>query len=65
MAIVAIHLPEEQNARLEELARRWRVPIDDLATAAVLDFLAKPGQKIEKATELVLSKNSELYRRPS
>jgi predicted transcriptional regulator len=63
MVTVAIQLPDEQAERLAVLAERLHLSPQELATAHVLDLLAKPDERFEEAARYVLEKNAELYRR--
>jgi predicted transcriptional regulator len=60
---LSISLPDEAARRLEEAAKRLRVPVDDLAAAALRDFVAGPSADFQAAAQRVLEKNRELYRR--
>lgn len=61
--MTVISLPDDLERQLHELARQLKVPVEELAAAAVRDLLARPSLEFEEAAKLVLSKNSELYRR--
>jgi hypothetical protein len=63
MATLALRLPDDKAERLAELARRLNVSVEELATAGVLDLLAKPDERFEEAARYVLQKNAELYQR--
>lgn len=51
--------------RLQEVARRLNVSVNELATAAINNLLSNSESEadFERATARVLSKNAELYRR--
>jgi predicted transcriptional regulator len=63
MTTIAIRLPDDQAERLEVLARRHNVSVEDLASAHILELLKKPDEQFEQAARYVLQKNAELYRR--
>jgi antitoxin FitA len=63
MVTIAIQLPDEQAARLAELAARFHLSPEQLAAAQVLDLLSRPDDRFEQAARFVLEKNAELYRR--
>jgi hypothetical protein len=63
MVTLAIQLPDEQARELAALASRLRVTVEELATAQVLDLLAKPEERFAQAARYVIEKNRELYRR--
>jgi hypothetical protein len=60
---LAIELTESQAQRLREEAGRLGVAPEELARAAVSDLLSAQGDEFQRAAELVLRKNQELYRR--
>lgn len=60
---ISIELSEEAQRRLAETARRLKVPVEDLAAAAVRDLLATTAEDFEAAAQRVLEKNRDLYRR--
>ena len=60
---LAIHLTDEAERRLREAAERLNVPADQLAAAAVRDFVTQPAPDFEAAATRVLDANRELYRR--
>lgn len=60
---LSIQLPDDAERRLREAAKRLNVPVDQLAAAAVRDFVTQPAADFEQAASRVLDKNRELYRR--
>jgi predicted transcriptional regulator len=58
-----IQLPDDAERRLREAAKRLNIPVDQLAAAAVRDFVTQPAADFEQAASRVLDKNRELYRR--
>jgi hypothetical protein len=60
---IAIDLSPSQEDRLRERAKSLGLSPEDLARAAVADLLANPDDEFQAAAELVLQKNTELYRR--
>jgi predicted transcriptional regulator len=60
---LSIPLPDDQQRRLQEVARRLNLSTEELAAAAVRDLLAQPAQDFEAAARRVLKKNHELYKR--
>lgn len=62
---IAIELNPAQSARLESVAAALGVDPEDLAQAAVADFISADANDFEAAATRVLSKNSELYQRLS
>lgn len=62
---ITVTLSADRVAKLEELAARYGVPLEELARAGVEDLLSRTDDAFEKAAEKVLQKNAELYRRLS
>lgn len=61
---LSVDLSNKDNERLQATARRLNVPIEKLAKAALCDLLnSEPDFEI--ASDLVLKKNQNLYRRLS
>jgi hypothetical protein len=60
---VAIELPPAQAQQLENEAKRLGIPAEELARAAVTDLLAAPDAAFRDATQRILARNLELYRR--
>ena len=60
---LSIQLPDDAERQLREAAQRLNVPVDQLAAAAVRDFVTQPAGDFEDAARRVLAKNGELYRR--
>ncbi len=58
-----LDLDEQQTQRLQDVAHRLNVSVNDLAKAAINDLLARPESDFEQAAVRVLRKNAELYRR--
>ncbi len=65
LATLTITLPEEQLAKLQEMAARLHVTPEELATTSIEDLLARPDDTFQQAFNYVLKKNSDLYRRLS
>jgi len=63
MSSITINLQEEQIARLQEIANRLGVTIEDLARISIEELLAAPDERFEQAADYVLKKNEDLYRR--
>ena len=60
---LSIDLSPAQAERLRLEAERLGLTPEDLARAAIVDLLARPGDDFAAAAERVLKKNEELYRR--
>ncbi|MGF1603989.1 MAG: DNA-binding protein [Thermosynechococcaceae cyanobacterium] len=63
MTTLKIELDEQQTKRLQEVADRLKVSMNDLAKAAVNDLVARPEAEFDQAANRVLQKNAELYKR--
>lgn len=61
---ISLELTADQQKRLEEEANRLRLSPEELAQAALEDFLAPDDDAdFRRAAAHVIAKNSELYRR--
>jgi hypothetical protein len=61
--VLPVELTESQLESLRQRAKALGISPEQLAAAAVADLVAKPSEDFERAAALVLTKNSELYRR--
>ncbi|MFZ5893129.1 MAG: DNA-binding protein [Myxococcota bacterium] len=61
--VLAVELTESQLEALRQRAKALGISPEQLAAAAVADLVTKRAEDFENAAALVLSKNSELYRR--
>ncbi len=48
---------------MRQAAERLRIPVDQLAAAAVRDCVTQPADDFEAAAKCVLEANREFYRR--
>jgi hypothetical protein len=62
---LSFDLTETQNEKLDSTAKRLGIQPEELAKAALNDLLDQPKEDFEAATQHVLKKNKELYRRLS
>jgi hypothetical protein len=60
---LAVELSPAQAERLRLAAERLGRTPEELARAAIADLLATPDDEFKIATDRVLRKNEELYRR--
>ena len=58
-----VELTETQLESLRERAKSLGISVEQLASAAIADLVARPAEDFERAARRVLSKNQELYRR--
>lgn len=63
MSSITINLPEEHHTRLQEIAERLGISLEDLTRMSIEELLAWPDVNFENAADRVLKKNEELYRR--
>ena len=60
---LAIELSDQQAKALAAAAEQLHVSEAELAAAVVRDFVSEPASDFAAASQLVLAKNQELYRR--
>jgi hypothetical protein len=58
-----VDLTETQLESLRERAKSLGISVEQLASAAIADLVARPAEDFERTARHVLSKNQELYRR--
>jgi len=63
MATVSIPLSDGDLARLRAEAERAGLTPEEFLGRHVVALLARPDAALQKATDYVLAKNAELYRR--
>jgi hypothetical protein len=63
MPDITVSLTEGQLLKLNELARRFKMPSEEIARIGIDDLLTRPDDEFQQAMEYVLKKNAELYRR--
>ena len=63
MITITIELPNERLQKLQEMAQRFGVSVEELIRVSVEDMLTQPEEQFRKAAQYVLKKNTELYRR--
>jgi predicted transcriptional regulator len=65
MATVTITLSDEEMKRLEALAEREGLTVEQIVRLSINDFLGRPDDVFRAAAKRVMEKNGELYRRLS
>jgi hypothetical protein len=60
---ISIDITGADERVLIEAAERFKVPVDELAAAALSDFLTLRDEEFERVAQRVLAKHRELYRR--
>ncbi len=63
MHTITITLSNDRLVKLQEMAARLHISPEELARAGVEELLARPEETCRRATDYVLKKNAELYRR--
>jgi len=63
MSTITIVLPDDRVQKLEELANRFQVPLEELVRVSVEELLTRPEDQFQRALDYVLNKNAELYQR--
>ena len=63
MTTITIELPSERLQKLQEMALKFGVSMEELVRVSVEDMLAQPEEQFRKAAQYVLKKNAELYKR--
>ena len=63
MRTLELNLPEPTAARLEESAERLGVSPEELLVSSLEEKLAKLDEQFNSASDYILNKNSELYKR--
>ena len=63
MTTITIELPSERLQKLQEMALKFSVSMEELVRLSVEDMLTQPEEQFRKAAQYVLKKNAELYRR--
>jgi len=63
MNTITIELPNERLQKLQAMAQKFGVSMEELVRVSVEDMLTQPEEQLRKAAEYVLKKNTELYKR--
>ena len=63
MTTITIELPNERLQKLQEMALKFGVSMEELIRVSVEDMLTQPEEQFRKAAQYVLKKNKELYKR--
>jgi len=63
MTTLTVSIPEEQLAKLSELAAELNVTPEALVAARVEELVRGPDEEFERIAAYVLKKNADLYRR--
>lgn len=63
MVTITVTLSEDRLQRLQNLAKQFNIPMEELLRVSFEEFVARPQEDFQKALEYVLEKNKELYQR--
>ena len=63
MTTITISIPDGHLRRLQEIADRFGIPIEQLVRFGIEQLLSQPDETFQNAADYVLKKNAELYRR--
>jgi len=63
MTTITIELPSERLQKLQEMASKFGVSMEELVRVSVEDMLTQPEEQFRNAAQYVLKKNAELYKR--
>jgi predicted transcriptional regulator len=63
MASITVNIPDEQLQRLQQLAQKSQISLEDLLRASIEDWLTYPREEFTQASSYVIKKNADLYRR--
>ncbi len=63
MTTITIELPSERLQKLQEMAQKFGISMEELVRVSVEDMLTQPEDQFRKAAQYVLKKNAELYKR--
>ncbi len=62
MTTITIELPTERAQRLQEMASKFGLSVQDLARIGVEDLLGQPDEEFQRVVQYMLKKNAELYK---
>jgi hypothetical protein len=63
MAILTVTISEDRLQRLQNLAKQFNVPAEELLRVSFEEFVALPKEDFQKALEYALEKNKEIYKK--
>lgn len=63
MTSITIALSDDLMIKLERLAKRHDIALEDLVRASVEELVASPEEAFQETLDYVLKKNKELYKR--
>jgi len=63
MITITIAIPDDRLQKLEEMAARFQVSLEDLVQVSLEEILTRPDDDFQHAADYVLQKNADHYRR--
>ena len=63
MDAITISLSNDGLAKLREMADRHGITPEELVRVSIEELLTRPEEEFQRAVDLVLEKNEDLYRR--
>ena len=63
MTGITVALPDDTVHKLNNLAKRLKITLEELIRASVEELLASPEETFTNVVDYVLEKNKELYKR--
>jgi len=62
MVTVTVRLSEDRLQKLQNLAKQFNIPVEELLRVSLEELVARPQEDFQKALEYVLEKNKDLYK---
>jgi 16S rRNA U516 pseudouridylate synthase RsuA-like enzyme len=63
MVTVTVTLSEDRFEKLQDLAKQFNIPVEQLLRVSFEELIARPQEDFQRALEYVLETYKELYKR--
>jgi antitoxin FitA len=63
MITITVTLSEDRLQKLQDLAKQFNIPMEELLRVSFEELVARPQEDFQKALEYILDKNKDLYQR--
>lgn len=63
MVTITVTLSEDRLQKLQNLAKQFNIPMEELLRVSLEELVARPQEEFQKALEYVLKTYKELYKR--
>ena len=63
MVTITVTLSEDRLQKLQNLAKHFNIPMEELLRISLEELVARPQEDFQKALEYVLETYKELYKR--